>query len=110
MQTNIDLCNITSLEQLEQELISRHDDSYGENCPGQMVIQIWKDGEITAQKGEDLLWQRSLHCFDGGVGENIFQKFTSQSSCTGNNRFVYYPGDNYMEIGNKIRELYNKGG
>jgi len=26
-----------------------------------MVTQIWNDGEITLQKGGDLLWHRSLH-------------------------------------------------
>lgn len=27
-----------------------------------MVYQVWEDGEITLQKGGNLLWQRNLHC------------------------------------------------
>lgn len=27
------------------------------------VQQIWEDGEITSQKGGELLWQRTLHCW-----------------------------------------------
>lgn len=30
--------------------------------PGQMVYQVWNDGEVTLQKCGDLLWQRTLHC------------------------------------------------
>ena len=28
---------------------------------GSMVYQVWEDGELTLQKGGDLLWQRTLH-------------------------------------------------
>ena len=33
--------------------------------PG-MVYQVWEDGEVTCQKSGELLWLRSLHCFDAG--------------------------------------------
>lgn len=32
-----------------------------------MVYQVWEDGEITLQKGGDLLWQRTLHCIASGT-------------------------------------------
>lgn len=31
-----------------------------------MVYQVFEDGEITLQKGGDLLWQRTLHCVASG--------------------------------------------
>ena len=31
------------------------------------VTQIWNDGEITTQKGGDLLWVRSLHIMEVGL-------------------------------------------
>ena len=34
--------------------------------PG-MVTQVWQDGEVTCQKCGDLLWQRTLHCFESAV-------------------------------------------
>ena len=32
-----------------------------------MVYQVWEDGEITLQKGGELLWQRNLHCIAMGT-------------------------------------------
>lgn len=31
------------------------------------VYQIWEDGEITSQKGGDLLWERTLHSLVSGI-------------------------------------------
>jgi len=32
-----------------------------ETAAGAMVYMVWEDGEVTLQKGGDLLWQRILH-------------------------------------------------
>jgi hypothetical protein len=38
-----------------------------EHAKEHMVWQIWEDGEITLQKGGDLLWRRGLHLITPGL-------------------------------------------
>lgn len=51
-----------TLIELKTLIAERHNPELAKN-PG-MVHQIWQDGEHTCQKSGDLLWQRTLHCFE----------------------------------------------
>ena len=48
-------------------LIAKH--NHPEMAKDPITYQVWEDGEITLQKGGDLLWQRKLHLMLYGAPE-----------------------------------------
>ncbi len=70
-------------------LITSHNHPELAEIDGDMVYQVWEDGEITLTKAGRLLGQRGLHMIEGGrvdkaVDPNLFPNVTKQ-----NHGFIY---------------------
>lgn len=53
---------------LKQLIIDNHNPALAKES---MVYQVWENGEITAQKGGSLLWQRTLHLHEFALNISI---------------------------------------
>ena len=66
-----------------KELIAKHNKPELAKQAGH-VTQVWDDGEVTSQKAGDLLWQRTLHCFEEGCGIKLYLKDLFPEQTNGN--------------------------
>lgn len=57
-----------SIEDVKNAIAAVH---RAEAQTGHMVYQVWEDGEVTLQKGGDLLWKRSLHTILPGLDMKV---------------------------------------
>ena len=85
------------------ELVRSVDDPDLARIPGH-VAQVWQDGEYTSQKGADLLWQRTLHCFEVAIpgAEKLGLEFPHKH---GKNSFAWVASANAYRVRDAIREL-----
>lgn len=49
---------MSMVDTLNGVIAEHHDEKHANDG---MVYQVWEDGEVTLQKGGELLWQRNLH-------------------------------------------------
>lgn len=71
--------------------------------PG-MVTMVWQDGEVTAQKCGDLLWQRSLHCFEPPItGANKLEMEFPHTF--GANSFAWVTSEDAYRVRQAIKDL-----
>lgn len=56
-----------------------------------MVYQVFEDGEITLQKGGDLLWQRTLHCVATGKPHGVILHVASMPNqmCSAPHGYIF---------------------
>lgn len=85
-----------SLEKINALVAQHHDETL---LKENMVVMIWGDGEITTQKGGDLLWQRQLICLRPPLGEKLNIKMPVRFK---HSSFAVVPSE---AIAAEIREL-----
>jgi hypothetical protein len=59
---------LSALQKAQELVNARSDDGRKQD---HMVYQVWNDGEVTLQKGGDLLWKRTLHSDAPGLHKGI---------------------------------------
>lgn len=86
-----------------EELVRELDDPELTKIPGH-VAMIWQDGEYTSQKAGELLWQRTLHCFEIAIPGAAELKMVFPHA-HGENSFAWVTPKNAYRVRAAIREL-----
>lgn len=72
--------------------------------PDNMVYQVWEDGEITLQKNGELLWQRSLHCMEAGLGDKKVP-LEWMTGSNGEHAYIFCTHDDALIVRDMIRDM-----
>ena len=84
-----------------QDIINKlSNDNLAQNA---MVYQVWEDGEITLQKANDLLWQRTLHSMKESINKPM--EVVLWPHVYGNYGYAFVTEQDAITIRNKIAKL-----